>query len=252
MTADGDTFLPCRNPGCPHGRPQVRAFVGMGHVFPQLCDGCREEAERAEQAAEMLKAQRAATERLMKGIREPLRSWSMESLEALDDQRELAPARRAAEDWGADILVGNEPRDLYLWGRVGRRKTGLVWAVVRQLAELHGVPCAFVNFREMLEQLRESYDDRDQRPNLRHLRGVRVLVIDDLGAERPTEWAAEQLASLVDYRNGATWTAYTSNYALSELAERFGRDDPIVGQRIVSRIAQGAAKVEVGGRDHRL
>jgi DNA replication protein DnaC len=79
-----------------------------------------------------------------------------------------------------------------------------------------------------------------------------VLVLDDLGAERPTDWALEQIAYIVESRHAVdALTIVTTNYAPSQLAERLGRDDPVIGQRIVSRLLEGATKIELKRADLR-
>ena len=78
-------------------------------------------------------------------------------------------------------------------------------------------------------------------------------MVDDIGAERCTDWARETLATLIEDRyTRKLLTILTSNYSPSGLAARLGHDDPIIGQRIVSRIVESCAQVNVDGRDHRL
>jgi len=78
-------------------------------------------------------------------------------------------------------------------------------------------------------------------------------VLDDIGAERCTDWARETLATLIEDRyTRELFTVFTSNYSPSRLAVRLGHDDPILGQRIDSRIVESCVQVGLDGPDRRL
>jgi len=240
--------MPCRNKACPYGRPDTPAFVGFGSEIPSLCAGCQADDTAAEESAELEARQANAWAELRRGVREPLLSWTLESYD--DGDADRAAAARDAMVWAHRVIAG-QPIDLYLWGSVGAGKSGLAWSIARELAEVHGVPAAFVVWRDALAQLREMFDGGPG-PDMRRLRRVPLLVLDDIGAEKPTEWASEQLAGLVENRNGRLWTIYTSNYAPSALLERLARDDEVIGKRIVSRIQQAAVRIHLDGADRRL
>lgn len=81
-----------------------------------------------------------------------------------------------------------------------------------------------------------------------------VLVLDDFGAERVTEWAREQLLLILSERyDQHRCTIITSNFSLGELAQRISEsaDDPS-GERIASRIAEVCVRVHIDGDDRRL
>ena len=157
-----------------------------------------------------------------------------------------------AHDWLDKYLLG-ERFSLYLHGAVGTGKTGLAWSIVRELIEKHGVEGMIVNWRDLLDERKLSFDDSTATPTTYlRARRVPVLALDDVGAERATEWALEELAILVDARYGRSLpTILTSNYAASELAGKYGVADPTIGQRIVSRLMDGTAQVRFTGRDRR-
>ena len=79
-----------------------------------------------------------------------------------------------------------------------------------------------------------------------------LLVLDDLGAERATEWAREVMLIIVSARLAADrQTMVTTNYAAAgELIERFGGGQE--GVRIVSRLFGLCAPVRMKGPDWRL
>ena len=80
--------------------------------------------------------------------------------------------------------------------------------------------------------------------------------MDDMGAETPTKFAAEQIYLMIDsrYQNNKL-TIFTSNYTLDELAERFNNPvdskPDVMGSRIASRLNQMCGKVKFGDVDWR-
>jgi len=79
---------------------------------------------------------------------------------------------------------------------------------------------------------------------LQELSNARLLFLDDLGTNKPSEWATETLYNLLDSR--VLPVIATSNYSLEELPERLGHD------RIVSRLCGLAYVQTVSGEDWRL
>lgn len=132
-------------------------------------------------------------------------------------------------------------RNLVLAGAVGCGKTYLATAASRPLLE-RGLDVVFAPLVELLDRLRpggETYAFED-------LCHADVLVLDDLGAERPTDWTAERLYALVNRR----WleerpTVATTNLMPSEL-------EGAVGPRVFSRlVGNDAVVLEMGGTDRR-
>lgn len=156
----------------------------------------------------------------------------------------------AGERWLRRYLAGDRS-NLLLHGGVGSGKTGLAWMIVKSLCE-QGVRARLVNFRQLLVETKETFDGNRVSPVIQ-CRSVSVLALDDLGAERQTDWTREELGSLVEARYEARRpTIVTTNYKLDDLARRLGHDDPVIGMRIVSRLQEGAAVVDLAGQDRRL
>jgi DNA replication protein DnaC len=233
---------PCPN-GC--GRESERWEMMGVEAPPVLCDECQAEAnaEREREEREEIVGMLLHRAGLDAG---KFAEWSLASYPR---DAAGASARRAANAW-----LRTDPRpNLYLHGETGAGKTGLVVGMLREVVERDLALVRLVNWLDYLEALRESYGQPGDAPPLLHgLDRVPVLCIDDLGAERPTEWALEQTATLVERRHReALPTIVTSNYSPEELAGRLGRDEPVVGRRIVSRLGDGAVVVRVGGKDRR-
>ena len=96
---------------------------------------------------------------------------------------------------------------------------------------------------------------------MKALEEVDLLILDDIGTENPTEWAAERLYLIVNSRYSAGKPIIaTSNFNAAELVNRLktrdksGRliESDVTGQRIVSRLCEMCQPVKIGGVDRRL
>lgn len=112
--------------------------------------------------------------------------------------------------------------------RVG--KTGLAVSMARRRVELLGVPMLFVTAPVLLDGLRPSQDgppsdsEESEKSLWDRVKAVPILILDDLGAEKLTEWVQERLFVLVNHRHDYRLTTiFTSNEAPKGLASRLGR-----------------------------
>ena len=98
-----------------------------------------------------------------------------------------------------------------------------------------------------LEDLRDNYDNKDPEFDeiLRMIKTCRLLIIDDIGAERVTDWVRERMVSIINTRvsNNLT-TIYTSNLSPEELRSE-------LGDRIASRVLGSSQVVEITSGDRR-
>lgn len=126
-------------------------------------------------------------------------------------------------------------KGLKLWGGYGCGKTHLAAAIANNLLA-KGIPCMFVVVPELLDYMRQGMNDENKALTATQIidaaKTTDVLVLDDLGAEKASEWVKEQLFILVNsrYENKLT-TLITTNLNTAELVER-------LGQRIMSRLTE--------------
>ena len=103
---------------------------------------------------------------------------------------------------------------------------------------------------DFLDEIRSSYyeDDEDyydRESPFDLAKQSTVLVLDDLGTEKITEWAREKLLQLINYRmNYQLATIITSNLSMSDISER-------LGERIHSRLKAMCEEIKIVGKDRR-
>ena len=158
----------------------------------------------------------------------------------------------------AKWLVEYPDKGAMFYGATGAGKT-LLAAIVAQEKMKRGISVVFASVPDLLMDIRDSFGTGRTAEILRSVQRVPCLVLDDLGAERMSEWVGEQVFAILNYRSThELQTIITSNYGLTALAERMtaatkGKDsgDDVQSQRILSRICGMCYIVEVGGRDFR-
>jgi len=172
----------------------------------------------------------------------------------------------AVSRWLAGYQPGSE-RGLVLYGEVGRGKTHLLVAMLRELVLVRGIPSRFVEFSHLLADLKAGFDaGRGAAALLDPLVAVEVLAIDELGKGRHTDFEAMVVDELVSRRyNAMRPLLATTNFlphagtgrAVVGAAEAgLGLAPPPslvdrVGERVYSRLRETCDFVEVKGEDYR-
>jgi DNA replication protein DnaC len=145
-------------------------------------------------------------------------------------------------------------KGLYLWGSPGVGKTHIAAALAIREFEL-GSLVRFTTLVELQAKVRSTYGTRTSEDEvLDTIMCCRLLVLDDVGKERPTEWSQNMLYRIIDSRyNAMLPVIITSNYGRPELAARLatGTDDEMAAC-IVSRLSEMCESLHVTGIDRRL
>ncbi|REJ79080.1 MAG: AAA family ATPase [Acidobacteria bacterium] len=145
-------------------------------------------------------------------------------------------------------------RGLLLMGTVGVGKTHLAVSIIKGLTE-RGFSCLFYEFGTLLKEIQNSYNPVSKTSELTVLAPVfnaDILVLDELGASKPTDWVRDTMAHIINTRyNDQKLTVFTTNYL-----DRSGdsRDETLqdrIGIRLRSRLFEMCKTLTVSGEDYR-
>lgn len=149
------------------------------------------------------------------------------------------------KNWDENRELG---RSLYLSGDVGTGKTHLAVAVMNELIRKRRVPSLFVTVPELLDNLRGAYmvPGRDLDEWMEAVKNADLLVLDDLGSEKPTDWVRERIFVIVNHRyREALPTIFTSNIGPKDLGAKLGER---TASRIIAMCEEG---IDIEGDDYR-
>lgn len=145
-----------------------------------------------------------------------------------------------------NILVSK--RGIYIHGSVGTGKTWIAYALMSEYQKYIG-GVIFKRTVDLLASIREDMSKPfSEKENLvdRILNTKQLLILDDIGAEKITDFSAEQFYRIINNRYESSLPIiFTSNLSVSQLSEK-------VGDRIVSRIIEMCDIVEIKGEDRRM
>lgn len=143
-----------------------------------------------------------------------------------------------------------EGQNLMLAGGVGTGKTFMAVAVLRELHML-GKRVMFDTMPSYLRRMRPAAEGNPEL-TIGQLCNVDVLVIDDLGTEKMTEWAAEQIITIIDSRSGNLKpTIITTNLPLIAKDKSVRTIEQILDERSFSRFVQNIQITPLAGNDLR-
>ncbi len=184
-------------------------------------------------------------------IPERYRDCSLTNFNELTDSQRAAKAvaRRFVREWPA------LDRGLLIVGPVGVGKTHLAVAVLAELVDtmdVHGVFCDFTDLLARIQATFSKGSDESEDEILAIYRDTDLLVLDELGARRPTDWARDILYGLLNTRyNRKRITLLTTNYF--DTPEKPGGEtlELRVGTAMRSRLAEMCQLVPLSGPDYR-
>lgn len=158
-----------------------------------------------------------------------------------------------------DDFRKKQKEGLYIYGGVGVGKTYLAVAILRAWLKnlvfhadyfsVSNFKTRFVSVPELLLEIRRALTTQEvseEQIIKRYTDDTDLLVLDDLGAEKTTEWAIQTLYLIIDKRNrNMQRTIVTSNLTLGEISAK-------LHDRIASRIAEMCKVITLTGNDRRI
>lgn len=178
-----------------------------------------------------------------------------QALMTIDDYN-VSPDTLKMHQMTKDYICGQSWRDgkgFALVGSVGAGKTMLAQiiasAIMRDMKTVIFIPTTSLMAELLAAQFSNDKSEFEQR--IDKLIKADIVIFDDIGKEKPTEWVQNQYFRIIDGRyNSRRTTGYTSNYEFGHLAERFSE----FGDAIISRIIAMTRdyQVNVKAKDYRL
>lgn len=153
----------------------------------------------------------------------------------------IKEAKKYVEEWNA---MFSKNIGLLLWGDVGTGKTFFAACIANQLIE-NNIAVRMTDFSTILNDL---YKAEDKNRYISDLVSVELLIIDDLGIERDTPYALEQVFSVVDarYRSNRP-LIITTNLSLSEIKN----PTDVMHKRIYDRVLEMCVPIKFMGNSMR-
>ena len=139
---------------------------------------------------------------------------------------------------------------LLFYGDVGSGKTYLACSIANELIERDQVKVKIMNLSQVINQIQKSAFKLDSNEIINKLSNIPLLILDDLGIERDTSYAREQVYNIINsrYLKGRP-TIFTTNLSLEIIQNP---NIELEYQRIYSRILEMTIPVKVTGEDFRM
>ena len=227
-----DGLIHCRNCGGPR-QTVVKALFGPGYLTPRCVCACQQEAERRHREEE---EKYRRMERIKRRKAQGLQDRYLYNYTFAHDNRQnpvMTKAYAYVEHWD-EAFKSNI--GLLLFGDVGTGKSFFAGCIANVLLD-RDVSVLMTNFPTILNQLAGMFRE-DRAAFLAGLDDYDLLILDDLGVERGTEYALELMFSVVDsrYRCGKPLIV-TTNLKLDEIKNPHDLAHARVYDRILERCA---------------
>ncbi len=168
----------------------------------------------------------------------------------------LNPSQERAFRFASNLAINfpaNDRGALFM-GTVGIGKTHLAVSILKGLTE-RGFNCLFYEFGALLKEIQGSYNSSTQTSELGVLSPIfdaEILVLDEIGASKPTEWVRDTMAHIINTRyNDKKLTIFTTNYLDERRNEREETLEDRIGIRLRSRLYEMCKTIIIAGEDFR-
>ncbi len=160
-----------------------------------------------------------------------------------------------AKKYANKLINGETDKGLFITGTFGVGKTYLASCIANETIKNKST-VVFGTLIQLLDYIKDTYKDSDMsdKEYLNLYSSVYLLIIDDLGKEKPTEWVLEKLFLIVNNRyNNYLPIVITTNYNRNQLRERLcvNKNYSMVDS-IISRLYEMCGGIEIKDEDHRM
>lgn len=217
-------------------------FFGKQLIFKTAC-----KCDRNREAKEKERQKQLDVERLKSSCFNSVIQWSytFEYYQGEENQS-LIIAKNFVKDYEE---MKKENIGLLFYGSVGSGKTYLACSIANALIEQYQVGVKIRNFAQIINELQNGGFDLDKNAYIESLVNTSVLILDDLGIERDTSYAKEQVYNIVNNRYlKQKPTIFTTNLSYDTI---LNCTESVEYQRIYSRIVEMCIPVMVVGEDFR-
>ena len=213
--------------------PRQKRINAMGKTMePRCMCACqtadhekREQKRKHQEFLDMVERNRSV------GLSDPeLRKHTFEN-DLGYNPKQIAIAKQYVQHW-EEFLASST--GLILWGNVGTGKSYIAGCIANALLD-KGVPVIMTNFARLLNKLTDMYSG-DRNAYIDSFKRYPLMIIDDLGIERDSEFAREQVFSVIDsrYRSQLPMIV-TTNLSLEELKDTTDLSKARIYDRVMER-----------------
>lgn len=221
---------------------QVEIVIGNRELRPLCLCKCEEERVKEEDRQWKKKQHQIVIENLRKECfsRSGMSEWTFEN-DDMSNEKITDIMKRYVENFAE---LSKSGQGLLLCGGFGKGKTFAACEVANALID-KGYPVLVTNFAQILNRLQNTFERQEFIDSLNY---YRLIVIDDLGIERDSAYAKEQVFNVIDarYRVGLPMII-TTNLTIDELKNPTNPED----RRIYDRIFERCFPIEFKGGNHR-
>lgn len=212
---------------CPYCNQEVPAIeievLGRKRWVQPICK-CEQDAQKAE-LDKFVKAKEENEVRELFSISNIGDKYLNASFENFEVRPGSENAYKIAKHY-AEHFDEYGPESIMIWGEPGNGKTHLAAAVHNHLTE-QGKVVVFISMPELLNKIKATFNEDNKETEEQILKALRIcdlLIIDDLGAEKTSEWVQEKLFTIIDtrYKHQKPVMA-TSNIRPAELIDKIGK-----------------------------
>ena len=163
---------------------------------------------------------------------------------------------QSLKNYSEKLVNEVERKGLILVGNNGVGKTHLACSIANELIK-NGIPIIYGTLINLLAELKNTYDVYNNISEMKIIKlyeKVDLLIIDDLGKEKPSEWGLEKLFTIINsrYENNLP-VIITTNYDQNSLIDRLSINGEIeTAKSIISRLYEMCYLVKIEDRDHRI